>query len=118
MDFWTILIIFFSGVLAYALGIKLFGLWNKSLLYKLTFINCLAILRTCEGISKNVLKAAEVEDSKTIDIIFEHWQKMSLYSIKNIIPDVVWQDISVHDWEQAMKILTKLEKGVEDQNEV
>ena len=117
MDFWTLLVIFLCGALSHAVGIRLFGTWNKSLLFKLTFINCLAILRTCEGISKDVLKAADIEQDKTIDIIFEHWQKMSLYSIKNIIPDAVWQDISVNDWEQAMKILSKIEKGMEKKND-
>ena len=118
MSFTEILMIFFSGVLAHAAGIRIFNTWSKSLLYKMTFINCLVILRMCQGISKDVLKAANVEEEKSIEIIFKHWQKMSLYSIKNVIPESVWREISVTEWEQAMKILSNIEKNTEEKNEV
>jgi len=118
LEFQYALLMFFSGVLAHALAIRIFGTWNKGLLYKLTFINCLVILRYCEKTSKEMLYAATGEDpesKRSLEIIFRHWQQLALYSMKNIIPDVVWQQISVNDWDQAMKILKKIEKGVENE---
>ena len=43
---------------------------------------------------------------------------MALHSLKNVIPDVAWRDISVEDWDQAMRILSAIEKGVEKDEEV
>ena len=121
MEFEYALMMFFSGVLAHSFAIRIFGIWNKSLLYKLTFINCLVILRLCEKTSKEMLSAASGDDpaaDRSIEIIFKHWHQMALYSMKNIIPDVVWQQMSVADWDQAMKMLKEIEKGVEDNHEV
>ena len=109
MELSEALFIFFAGVLAHSFGIRLFGVWTKTLLYKITFINCLAILKFTENVSKKMLESAEVGHEQTLDVIFEHWQKMALYSLKNVIPDGVWQQIAVEDWRQAMKILEVLE---------
>lgn len=118
MEFEYALLMFASGVLAHAFLIRILGLWSKSLLYKLTFINCLAILRLCENTSKEILKASSPESGRSIDVIFKYWHTMALHSLKNVIPDVAWRDISVEDWDQAMRILSAIEKGVEKDEEV
>ena len=118
MEFEYALLMFFSGVLAHAFFIRVLGIWNKALLYKMTFINCLVILRMCENTSKQIIKAAEPTEDKTIEIIFEHWHKMALHSLKNVIPDAVWRQISIDDWDQAMKILSNIEKGIEEYDEL
>tara|TARA_R110000824_G_scaffold67816_1_gene175550 strand:+ start:2064 stop:2423 length:360 start_codon:yes stop_codon:yes gene_type:complete len=117
LEFEYALLMFASGVASHAFLIRILGLWSKSLLYKLTFINCLAILRLCENTSKEMLKAASPDGDRSIDIIFKYWHTMALHSLKNVIPDVVWKDISVDDWAQAMKILSAIEKGVEENEE-
>ena len=109
---------FFSGVLAHAFSIRIFGTWSKALLYKMTFINCLVILRMCENTSRKILNSVEPGEETTIQIIFQQWQKMALHSLKNLIPDTTWRQIAVEDWDQAMRILSKIEKGIEESNEV
>jgi len=112
-----IFITFFSGVLAHASGIRIFGLWSRTLLYKITLVNCLALLRYTEKTSKELLKAVSPEQDQGIEIIFKYWQSMALSSLKNAIPDGTWQQISIGDWDQAMKILIAMEsKGDENEN--
>ena len=117
MSFEESLLMFASGAIAHAVLIRLFGVWTKSMLYKLTFINCLVILRACEGICKDLVIAAEPKSETAMNLIFEHWQRMTLFSIKNMIPDNVWREISIDDWQQAMKLLERLENLREEQNE-
>lgn len=118
VEFVNIFIIFFSGVLAHAFGIRLFGVWTRTLLYKITLVNCLALLRYTEKTSKEMLKAISPEQDEGIEIIFKYWQSMALSSLKNAIPDGTWQQISIEDWDQAMKILTAMKaKGAENEDE-
>jgi len=118
MELTQAMFIFFAGVVAHSLGIRLFGVWSKTLLFKITFINCLAILKLTEDVSKNMLKSAEVGSEETLKVVFEHWQRMALQSLKNAIPDGTWQQIAVEDWKQAMKILEVLkQQGAETKNE-
>ena len=120
MEFQNMLFMFFAGVLAHALGIRLFNLWNKTLLFKTTFINCLVILRFSENISRELVDARldGQEQDKNIDIVFKHWQKVALFSLKNIMPEPIWRQIAVDDWKNAMKILSAIEnKGVESENQ-
>ena len=120
MEFQNMLFMFFAGVVAHALGIRLFNLWNKALLFKTTFINCLVILRFTENISRELVDSMlqNSERDENIEIVFKHWQKVVLFSLKNIMPDPVWHQISVDDWSQAMKILSAIEnKGVENENQ-
>ena len=56
-------------------------------------------------------------ERENIEIIFKHWQKMALYSLKNAIPDNTWRQVSVEDWDKAMKILSAIEQGAEVKNE-
>jgi len=111
------LLMFIAGALGHAVLIRLLGIWSRAALYKLTFINCLVILRACEGMCKDLLIAAEIEKENTTKVIFEHWQRMTLFSIKNIIPDNVWNQISIRDWRHAMSLLEKLENLSEEKNE-
>jgi protein gp37 len=104
------LILFFSGVVAHAFGIRIFNVWNKTTLYKVTFINCLALLKLSENASKELLKMLSPAEKESIEIIFKHWQRMALYSLRNAVPDNTWRQISIEDWDQAMKILSIVEK--------
>ena len=80
------------------------------MLYRITFINCLAALKLADGLSQDLIKVIEPEQTENTETIFKYWRKMALFSLKAIIPDQVWSDISVDDWQQAMKILNFLEK--------
>ena len=102
--------LFFSGVLAHALGIRIFKTWSKSVFYKMTFINCLAILRFAENISRDLMKAVEAEEDKSVNMVFENWKKTALLSLQGVMPDHVWREIAVRDWNQAMNLLSSLEK--------
>ena len=78
--------------------------------YKMTFINCLAILRFSENVSRDLLKAVEAEETKSVEIIFDNWKKTTMLSLQGILPDHVWHNIAVRDWDQAMRLLSSLEK--------
>ena len=117
MEFMDASLLFFSGVVAHAFGIRIFNVWNKTMLYKITFINCLALLKLSENTSKELLKMSLPEEREDVEIVFKYWQKMALYSLKNAIPDGTWKQISIENWDQAMKILATIEKGAETKNE-
>lgn len=110
MELTDALIFFFSGIVAHAFGIRIFGIWNKALLYRTTFIKCLTLLRLSEDIAKDLFKAVDPTEKKDIEKVLEYWQKLSLRSLKNAIPDGTWRQISIEDWDQAMKILATVEK--------
>ncbi len=120
MEFQNMLFVFFSGVLAHALGIRLFTVWSKTLLFKATFINCLVILRFAENISRELVDAHldNSDQDKNIDVVFKHWQKVALFSLKSIMPEPIWRQVATDDWQNAMKILSAIEnKGVENENQ-
>ena len=117
MDFNIALVLFFSGVFAHALGIRLFRTWSKAIFYKMTFINCLAILRFSENTARDLLKAAEEDDEEKINLVFANWQKVTLFSLRSIVPDRIWREIAIEDWDQAMRLLLTLErKGTQNEN--
>ena len=118
MDFNIALFLFFSGVFAHALGIRLFKTWTKAVFYRMTFINCLAILRFSEDTSKDLLKIMGKEDDDAkINLVFDNWRKMTLFSLKSLVPDKIWREIAIEDWDQAMKLLSSLEKkGTQNEN--
>ena len=74
--------------------------------------------KLCEGTSKDLIEAtcAGEEEKRAVETIFKYWQKMALTSLRTAMPGVVWQNIAIDDWEQAMKILSNIEKGVENEN--
>lgn len=113
MELSTAMFLFFSGVLAHALGIRIFKTWSKSLFYKMTFINCLAILRFAESVSSDLLKAVEAENTENVEIVFDNWKKTTMLSLQAVLPDHVWQNIAVRDWNQAMRLLSSLEQNGE-----
>tara|TARA_A100001515_G_C4475425_1_gene178289 strand:- start:125 stop:466 length:342 start_codon:yes stop_codon:yes gene_type:complete len=110
MEPMSAMLLFFSGVLAHAAGIRIFKTWSKSAFYKMTFINCLAILKFAESTSRDLVDAAVLEDDKSIDKVFESWRIISMLSLQSVIPDHVWRQIAVRDWDQAMRLLSSLEQ--------
>tara|TARA_R110000851_G_scaffold266445_4_gene418936 strand:+ start:260 stop:670 length:411 start_codon:yes stop_codon:yes gene_type:complete len=116
IGFTNMLFIFFCGVFAHAFGLRLFGIWSKTMMYRMTFINCLALLKLSEGTSKELLTSSctNEREREAVETIFKYWQKMALTSLRTVIPDGIWQGVATDDWDQAMKILSNIEKGVED----
>ena len=110
MELMDALIFFFSGIAAHAFGIRIFGVWNKALLYKTTFIKCLTLLRLSEDITKDLFKTMAPTERENVEKVLKYWQKLALRSLKNAIPDGTWRQISIEDWDQAMKILATVEK--------
>tara|TARA_B100000287_G_scaffold420225_2_gene459357 strand:- start:285 stop:635 length:351 start_codon:yes stop_codon:yes gene_type:complete len=110
------LFMFLCGVLAHSIGIRLFGVWTKSLFYKLTFVNCLIILKMTEETCKKFIGSVDAIDQPGVQAVFEHWQKMVLFSLRSAIPDPIWKEVSVNDWEDAMKLLLKIQQGAENEN--
>jgi hypothetical protein len=117
-EFGSMLFLFLCGAFAHSIGVRILGIWSKTMMYRMTFINCLALLRLCEGTSKELIEAtcAGEEEKRAVETIFKYWQKMALTSLRTAMPGVVWQNIAIDDWEQAMKILSNIEKGVENEN--
>ena len=119
MEIESALLMFFSGVIAHAFGIRLFNIWNKSLIYNTTYISCLAILRMADSMAKEILKAAEPESHESIDTAFYYWRKVSLHSLKDILSDKVWKQLCYTDWDKAMRTISKLERqGAETKNDI
>tara|TARA_R110000824_G_scaffold157642_1_gene331125 strand:- start:648 stop:992 length:345 start_codon:yes stop_codon:yes gene_type:complete len=105
-------LLFLSGVLSYMLGIRIFKIWSKAKMYKITYINCLAVLQLADSMSQDILKSTDPENQGSVEAVFEFWREMALHSLNTTIPDKVWKEISVSNWDAAMKILEKIEKGI------
>ena len=112
MDVGVAFILFFSGVLSYMLGLRIFKAWTKSRMYKITYVNCLAVLQLADNISQDILVSTNPENKDDIDAVFALWREMAIQSLNATIPDNIWKEISVSNWAQAMKILKKIEKGI------
>lgn len=110
MEFGVSFLLFFSGVLSYMLGIRIFKTWSKVRLYKITYINCLIALRFADVLAQDVLKASEPQDEKQIEEAFELWREMALVALNTKLPDPVWKEISINKWSTAMRTIEKLEK--------
>ena len=119
MEIESAFLMFFSGVIAHAVGVRIFNIWNKSLVYKTTYISCLAILRMADGMAQEILKAAEPEDHESIDTAFGYWRKLSLHSLKDILSDKTWKQMCYTDWDKAMRTISALERlGAETENDI
>ena len=112
MDIGVAFLLFLSGVLSYMAGIRIFKVFSKSTMYRITYINCLAVLQLADGISQDIIKSADPENQSNVEVAFEFWREMALQSLNKTIPDKVWKEISISDWKTAMKVLEKIEKGV------
>ena len=102
--------LFVAGALSHAFAIRLFKIYTKTLFYKMTYINSLAILKFADSLSQALIDGCENNDADTTSKAFEHWRKLALYSLRVCIPDDVWRQMSVSDWRSAMKLLQELEK--------
>jgi len=112
---WKAFLFFFCGVAAHAFAVRIFKVYVKSLFYRMTFINCLAILRFADNLSQNLINSCEGSEAGMTDESFEHWRILALLSLKSYVPDAAWKQISITDWQTAMKLLSELEnKGVLD----
>ncbi len=109
---------FFCGAAAHALGIRIFGLWSKRLIYKTTYISCLAVLKMSEEFGKDVMKASGVEEDEDIEATFSIWRHVALNSLNTILTDAAWKINCIHDWDKAMNTISSLQKKRSRQNEV
>lgn len=117
MDFSLALMMFFGGVISHIFAIKIFGAYSKSASYRITFINCIALLRFIDGIAQDLLKSIDPEESSNVEAAFEHWRNLALFSLKNSVNDHMWRQTSITDWRLAMKILAEVEK-IEKENQI
>ena len=119
MELESAFLLFFSGVIAHAVGVRIFNIWNKSLIYKTTYISCLAILRMADGMAQEILKAAEPENHESIDTAFDYWRRLSLHSLKGILSDNTWRQMCYTDWDKAMRTISRLERqGAKTENDI
>ena len=112
MDIGAAFLLFFSGVGSYMLGIKIFKTWSKLKMYKITYINCLAVLQFADSISQEILKSSDPDNKKDIEGAFDLWREMAVHSLNSTITDREWKEVCVNNWISAMRILEKLEKKV------
>ena len=110
MDIGTAFLMFFSGVVTYAIALRVFKIYTKSLFYKMTFINCLSVLKFADGIAQDLINSCDNANEESTRKAFGHWRLLALYSLKTCIPDGVWQEISAADWDLAMSLLGELER--------
>jgi uncharacterized membrane protein YccF (DUF307 family) len=118
LEFNIAFVMFFCGALAHALGIRLFGLWSKKVVYRTTYISCLAILKMSEGFAKDVVKASGVEDEEDIETAFTLWRHVALNSLNTVLADVAWRSNCINDWSQAMKTISNLQDKRSRRDEV
>ena len=112
MNIGVAFLLFASGILSYMLGIRIFKIWSKATMYKITYINCLAVLQLADSMSQDLLKSIDPENESNVEAAFEFWREMALHSLNKTLPDRVWKELSASNWESAMKILEKIEKRV------
>jgi len=118
LEFNSAFIMFFCGVLAHALGIRIFSLWSKRMVYKTTYISSLAILKMSEAFAKDVMIASGLEKEEDIEATFQIWRTVALNSLNTVLPDLAWRSNCVHDWNEAMQTINKLQNKRSDRNEV
>jgi len=119
VDLLSAILLYLSGIFTYAIALRIFGIYTKTLFYKLTYINSLSILKFADNLSME-LATAGLEDpdmEEAIKKAYEHWRLLALYSLKVCIPDGVWQDMGTLEWEQAMKMLKTLEQRSKNEAE-
>ena len=118
MEFNSAFIMFFCGVLAHALGIRIFSLWSRRMVYKTTYISSLAILKMAEGFARDVMKASGLESEEDIEATFQIWRTVALNSLNTILPDLAWRSNCVYDWDDAMKTISNLQDKRSKRDEV
>ena len=112
---WKAFLFFFCGVAAHAFAVRIFKVYVKSLFYRMTFINCLAILRFADNLSQDLINSCERNELETTNEVFDHWRVLALLSLRSHVPDDIWKQISITDWPTAMRLLSELEnKGALD----
>ncbi len=119
MEFFPAVLLYFSGILTYALALRIFGIYTKTLFYKLTYINSLSILKFVDNLSMELV-AGKLEDpvaEETVKKAYDHWRLLALYSLRVCMPDSVWQEMGTLEWQQAMRILETLEERSENEVE-
>ena len=87
------------------------------MLYRLVLISCLSILKYVSKHVEQHLILAVGQEEADVKTVLKYWQDMAILSLKNSIPYNIWTTMSVSDWEQAMKLLSKLEH-IGENNEV
>ena len=118
MEGYEAFMLFFSGALAHMMGVRVFQTWSKQAMYHITFINCLAVLKFANDMSRDLMKIASPKETQSVEIMLAHWQKVALISLKTIIPDKIWHKISVEDWSAAERLLQAIQtQGVENERE-
>ena len=110
MDVATAFLMFGSGILSYAVALRIFKIYTKSLFYKMTFINCLCILKFADGLAQDLINSCENADEESTSKAFKHWRLLALYSLKACVPDNVWRELSITEWNMAMRLLDELNK--------
>jgi len=110
VDFWTVLIVFFSGVFAHMFALRIFRVWSKSLMYRATFLRCLDALQMTDEMSQNLLKGTNPENIEQIEAAFNYWRTMSLYNLQGAVKDAEWKNIAITDWKTAMGVLKEVKR--------
>ena len=117
MNFGEALLLFFSGVVAHSFLIRMLKIHTKTILYRSVLINCLGLLKYISKHAEQHLLLATEQEETSVEIVLKYWQDMAILSLKNSIPYDIWTTMSITDWKQAMKLLSKLEH-TGDNNEV
>jgi hypothetical protein len=117
MDFGEAFLLFFSGAIAHSFLIRMLGIHTKTMLYRLVLINCLSLLKYVSKHAEQHLLLVVEQEEKSVEIVMKYWQDMAIASLRNSTPHEIWATMSVTDWEQAMRLLSKLEHTGDD-NEV
>tara|TARA_R110000751_G_scaffold254282_4_gene353725 strand:+ start:2594 stop:2947 length:354 start_codon:yes stop_codon:yes gene_type:complete len=107
------LLLYFSGIVTYAFAIRIFGIYTKTLFYKLAYVNSLAILKFADGLSQDLINNCDEKDPEITSQAFEHWRLLALYSLRCCMPDSVWSEMGTLEWRQAMRLLDSLEEKKE-----
>ena len=107
------LLLYFSGIITYAYALRAFGIYTKSLFYKITYINSLTALKFVDALAQDLINNCPENDADMTSKAFEHWRVLALYSLRCCVPDSIWRNMGTLEWDQAMKLLKSLEEKKE-----
>ena len=71
MDLSLAFMMFFGGVISHIFAIKVFGAYSKSSSYRITFINCIALLKFIDGMAQDLLKSVDPSSRADVEAAFD-----------------------------------------------
>tara|TARA_R100000908_G_C3611441_1_gene61455 strand:+ start:96 stop:305 length:210 start_codon:yes stop_codon:yes gene_type:complete len=63
-----------------------------------------------DEMSQNLLKSTSPESAEQVEIAFNYWRTVSLYTLQGAVKDAAWKNIAITDWKTAMSVLKEVKR--------